>query len=159
MAGTKQSGRRRAPTALTVLRGNPGQGKLNKKEPKYAKLVNIEPPKFLDAEAQTEWRRLSPALCAQGLLSEADCATFGAYCSAYSDWVRAGLKLQESGDLQERLHTVGLSPVVKMKREAEAAMVRWAREFGFTPASRTGIVTPVGNDPVDEFTAWMEKGK
>ena len=155
MAGTKgrSGGRNRKPTELAKLRGNPGGRPLNTREPKYPVLVNIEPPPFLDTDAAAEWRRLSPALCAQKILTEADCAAFGAYCSAFSDWKRAGEQLAATGDIVASGESVTLSPFLKMKRDAEAAMVRWAREFGFTPQSRAGIVTP-GDDTEDEFSQW-----
>jgi len=119
--------------------------------------VNIEPPAFLDAEAQAEWARLSPALCAQRILTEADCAAFGAYCSAFSDWKRAGEQLTQHGDLVATEQSLSLSPFVKMKRDAEAAMVRWAREFGFTPQSRAGIVTPPPENDNSKLAQWKRK--
>lgn len=160
MAGTKgrSGGRNKVPTTLAALRGNPGGRPLNTRAPKFPVLVDIAPPLFLDTDAAAEWRRLSPALCAQKILTEADCAAFGAYCSAFSDWKRAGEQLAACGDLMANGEAVTLSPFVKMKRDAESAMVRWAREFGFTPQSRAGIVTPGSNEADDEFSTWM-KGK
>lgn len=156
MAGVKgrSGGRNRLPTELHKLRGQPNKNRINLHEPKYGALVNIEPPTFLDPEAQAEWRRLSPALCAQKLLDEGSATTFAAYCTAFSDWVRAGRQLQEHGDLVATEQSISPSPFVKMKRDAEAAMVRWAREFGFTPQSRAGIVAPHDGEP-DDFEKWQ----
>lgn len=158
MPGTKQSGgRNRLPTALHILRGQPKKGRINTREPQYAVLLNIEPPAFLDAEAAAEWRRLSPALCAQKILTEADCAPFAAYCAAFSDFKRASEQLAQHGDIVANGESVCLSPFLKMKRDAEAAMVRWGREFGFTPQSRAGIVTPQADEGTGELARWKAK--
>lgn len=72
-------GRKPIPTEIKILEGNPSKRPLNTHEPKPLK--KAPPcPKWLEAEAKKEWRRLAKALEAMGVLTEADMAAFAGYC-------------------------------------------------------------------------------
>ncbi|HRK33037.1 MAG TPA: phage terminase small subunit P27 family [Candidatus Hydrogenedentes bacterium] len=150
-------GRNRKPNAIHVLRGNPGRRALNKHEPKFPEIIDVQPPSFLDDEARREWARLSPALCANKLLTEADCAVYAAYCAAWSDFQRASAMLTKHGDMLANGDMLYPSPYLKMKRDAEAAMVRWAREFGFSPQSRAGLNTSPQEENTSRVAKWKQK--
>jgi hypothetical protein len=64
-------GRKKTPTNLVLLRGNPGKRALNKEEPK-PRPVLPEPPGHLDTGAKREWRRVAPELHQLGLLTVLD---------------------------------------------------------------------------------------
>jgi len=152
-------GPQKTPTALVKLRGNPGKKALPKNEPKPAPAKVIEPPAWLRDEAKQEWYAILPALKALGLYTEVDRAALANYCIAYADLQIAEMELQDKGDTQLVITKSGemevQSPWVFIKNRAQVQCNKWAREFGFTPASRASLVT---GDKVedDELTTWRK---
>ena len=95
------SGPRPQPTYLKLLRGNPGKRRLNKNEPQPSIPARCpEPPAFLSAYAQEEWKRVAPEAFALRLLSNLDRACFSAYAESYARWRTAeeALALMASND-------------------------------------------------------------
>lgn len=143
--GSKPSGKV-VPTPLKLLRGNPGQRKV-KPEIKWRKDGTIPaPPRFLKGAARDEWLRVSTELHRLGLLTGADLHAFAAYCVSFARWVEAEeAVLDENGktkfsyitDKGNQLY----NPDLAAARQAMADMVKYACEFGLTPASRSRIAT------------------
>jgi len=137
-------GRKKIPTALHLLRGNPGKRKLNEREPTPARLENLEPPAWLDADAQTEWNRVAPLLARLGVLTETDGDALAAYCEAFTTWKAATQRLRQFGLVIKRSKVPGdvvISPYVKIAHHAMAQMRAFLVEFGMTPSSRARIHT------------------
>ena len=89
-------GRPPKPTALKVLSGTFRKDRQNRREPKpTATLPGC--PKFLDAMAKAEWRRITPELARLGLLTLIDRASLAAYCQMWSRWQQAEAILQRDG--------------------------------------------------------------
>ena len=59
------------PTALKILRGNPGHRPINADEPQPKPAKSLRPPAWLDPKAARIWRELGPRLHALGLLTDA----------------------------------------------------------------------------------------
>jgi len=112
-------GRPRTPTALRVLRGNPGQRRLPKGEPQPER--GAEPPTWLPVAARKEWNKLAPMLDRLGVLTEADGETLAQLCAA-----RAILR-------QQLLEHERFS--VELWRAIQAAEAK----FGLTPADRARL--------------------
>src|ERR1035441_10114762 len=75
----------KTPTALTVLRGNPGKRALPKDEPQPRAVPPYCPEHIrADKVALREWKRLLPILTQMRVVSEADYITLGNLCLAYS---------------------------------------------------------------------------
>ena len=74
------------PTALKVLRGNPGKRRLNHVEPQHLPLTSDCPAELIDPMAQAEWARIAPHLIACGQVLIVDRATLIAYCEKYAQW-------------------------------------------------------------------------
>jgi len=135
------------PTALKLIQGNPGKRPINKREPKPANVIP-DPPEVLTTDAAIEWMRITPELYALGLLTGLDRAALAAYCQAYGRWVQAERSIAE---MAKRDHlTRGLmikttngnaiqNPLVGTAHKAAADMVRYACEFGMSPAARSRI--------------------
>src|SRR5687768_8472895 len=98
MTRAKGAGRKPTPTALKVLRGNPGRRPVNPGEAKPAVRLP-SPPSHLSKEAKREWRRTGQFLLNLGLISELDRAAFAAFCTAWGRWVEAERALNEHGIL------------------------------------------------------------
>jgi P27 family predicted phage terminase small subunit len=90
--------------------------------------------------AGQEWDRVAPHLAAMAVLTAVDTATLAAYCETYAKWRRlSNLVVQTQPVLQGRDGAAHRNPVYSQERDALAALVTLAREFGFTPSARSGI--------------------
>jgi P27 family predicted phage terminase small subunit len=133
------------------LRGVPGHHPLNKAEPQPG--VPIEPPpapEFLSDYARAEWDRVAKELYRLRLLTTVDIAPLAAYCESYAAWRTAVEKLREMAArdpvmgalmIKTRHGSVMQNPLFLTMRQAANDMVRYASEFGFTPAARSRIST------------------
>lgn len=149
------------PTHLKLLRGNPGQRPLSKDEPRPAMSRDIpEPPPFLIGYAKEEWHRVITELYRLKLVTSVDINPLAAYCQAYSRWrtaeerladlaardpVSAGLMIKSAGG------TPIQNPIVGVANRAAADMLRYASEFGLTPAARTRLSSSGANAPASKF--------
>jgi P27 family predicted phage terminase small subunit len=151
------------PTYLKLLRGNPGKRPINKREPQPEIAVAApEPPPFLSEYAREEWRRVAPEAHRLKLLSNLDRACFAAYAESYARWRTAeeALALMAANDpvmqgllVKGKRGTVIENPLVYIARQAARDMVRYASEFGFTPAARSRIAggVDIGPRPPSKF--------
>lgn len=141
-------GPRPMPTHLKLLRGNPAHERLRPEpEPRVAPAVP-EPPEFLVGYAREEWQRIAPELYRLRCLTIVDLNTLAAYCQAYFDWRTAlnALAKMRAVDpttfaimIKARTGTPMLNPVQLAADRAAASMVRYAAEFGCSPAARSRI--------------------
>ena len=137
------------PTYLKLLRGNPGKRKINRNEPQPTiPARRPEPPAFLSAYAKEEWNLVAPEAFALHMLTALDTACLSAYVESYALWRTAeeALALMAANDpvmrgliVKGKRGTAIENPLVYTARQAARDMVRYAGEFGFTPASRSRI--------------------
>jgi|SoimicMinimDraft_4_1059732.scaffolds.fasta_scaffold36762_1 P27 family predicted phage terminase small subunit len=135
----------KVPDKIHQLRGNPSKKKI-RPEIKWRKGGQIPaPPRILGKGlAREEWLRISDELHRLGLLTGADLYSFAAYCLAYEQWCHA---VEDSRDANGRTITTAettngtpmMNPALNAVRKASFDMVRYACEFGLTPASRSRI--------------------
>lgn len=90
-------GRKPKPTKLKELNGNAGKRALNKNEPQFDKIMNIEPPKWLEPLAVEMWQRVIPQLCANDLLTVGYLHNVEAFCTAYARWRQAQIEINKYG--------------------------------------------------------------
>ena len=137
------------PTKLRLLQGNPQKRPVNALEPQPEQIPVGEAPEHLQGHARIEWERAGNVLRSQGMFTRADLKVFESYCLAYGhyrdaeealarcrddDPVNFGLMIESaSGCFKE-------NPLVGTARRHSLDMLRYAAEFGFTPASRTSVV-------------------
>lgn len=136
------------PTYLKVLRGNPGKRRI-KPEPQPAIPDSVpDAPTYLARYAREEWNRIAPELYRLRLLTVFDIQPLAAYCVAYERWRTANERLDEIASrdplagLVIKTSTKGTlmqSPVFLAARQSARDMIRYASEFGFTPAARARI--------------------
>jgi P27 family predicted phage terminase small subunit len=144
------------PTVIHKLRGNPSKKRI-RPEPKFRKDGSIPaPPRYLgQGPAREEWLRISSEVYRLGLLTAADLNPFAAYCLAYEQWITA---IEDCRDKRGRLILVTVTangndqpnPALVALRKAAYDMVRYATEFGLTPASRSRIAINA-EEAGDEF--------
>lgn len=150
-------GRPAVPTALKVLRGNPGKRALPVNEPNPTALAETTaPPEFLNEIGRAEWKRMAPMLARNGLLTELDTAALAAYCRAFAQWRAASDILETEGSVVlSRFGHPHLSPHYAIAEKALATMRAMMREFGMTPSARAHVsrATPKLDplNPLDKF--------
>ncbi|WP_051396726.1 phage terminase small subunit P27 family [Bradyrhizobium elkanii] len=150
----------KTPTQLRMLRGNPGHEAIPRGEPKPRGYDKVPPPPSrLKDEARDEWLRLAPELHRLGLLTVADIAPLMLYCDAYGTWCEAqdamtAIKADDPhhfGLLTRTERGIAANALVKIARDAAHDLLRYAQEFGFTPASRTRISGGASAEPESKF--------
>lgn len=146
-----RTGRPRKPDALKRLEGNPGHRPLNRDEPKFDAVISC--PAWLTMGAKTEWRRILGALMkVPGLLMTVDRAVLASYCQAYARWRDAEDHVEKDGATititgQHGYCAEQVSPWVNISKTYHDAMMKSAREMGFTPAARSGVKVQQPNKP------------
>lgn len=134
------SGPKPTPTALKLLRGNPGQRRLPQHEPK-PRPVTPECPPYMNATARRRWDELVTELDYSGVLTRVDGDIFAGYCMAYADIVSLTAAIARRG----RSYRVGLNgamaarPEVAMLNRAKDDLRKFGAELGIGAASRTRI--------------------
>jgi P27 family predicted phage terminase small subunit len=120
----------------------------------------LNPPDFLSDEARAEWARVVPELSRLRLLTILDIAPLAAYCASFGRWIEAERILArmaaedpETKGLTVRgaLGTAILNPMLKAARLSAQDMLRFATEFGFSPAARTRIQAGIGPEVKSKF--------
>ncbi|MFM0224159.1 phage terminase small subunit P27 family [Paraburkholderia dipogonis] len=135
------------PTALRIIEGNRGRRPLPKNEVKPHVGIPAAPA-HLDAYAIAEWHRITPELEAIGLLTTIDGTVLAAYCECVSRWMQAEEAIARM-KARDKL-TSGLmiktsngnaiqNPLVGTANRAMTMAVRFASEFGMSPAARARL--------------------
>jgi P27 family predicted phage terminase small subunit len=149
-----KAGQRPMPTQLKLLRGNPGKQKINGDEPQPDLTIDVpDPPSFITGYAADEWWIVATELHRMRLLSKIDVQVLGAYCYSYGQWRKAAeaLARMEANDplmsgliIKTKYGDAAVNPLSAVARKHLGDMVRYAAEFGMSPAGRTRIT--VGNN-------------
>ena len=145
-------GRKPLPTALKLLEGDRGKGRLplNRDEPTPPQNI-LECPPWLMPDAQTEWERLAPSLTAMGILTEHDIEAFAGYCQAYARWREAEEFLSQHGTIfKTPSGYVQQVPQVSIAMQNLKIMQSFCSEFGLTPASRARLYANTGDNESEE---------
>lgn len=149
------------PTNLKLLQGNPGKRELNKNEPKFPSSEELlKPPAYLSKYAKKEWKRIAPLLLKNGLLTEADVSALAAYCQAYHKWIESEKLIRTYGytDVTDKGNVIQ-RPEVGIANKSMDEMLKFGREFGLTPSSRTNLHIAKPEDVSDPFMTFMKRGK
>lgn len=143
--GYENSGRRPQPTALKMLRGNPGKGKLNEREPRPP-AGDVEKPAMLSGTACVVWDRLAPVCLAMGTLTVADVTTFGTLCELQATLEQASKQKDAVGfapftvsDDYNGAPTVKIHAALKLERETAIAIRPFYALFGLEPSGRARL--------------------
>lgn len=142
-------GRKPTPTYLKIIRGNPGCRPINKDEPQP--LDGLPPlPTELTGKAKDEWDRATNELRVMGGLKTSDMAVIAMYAHAWSIWCAIMDRINKRPDpfwteqtdkIDEKtgkpVYKVVPSPLIRELRHAEAHLLRFASELGFSPAVRS----------------------
>lgn len=163
MAGNWNSGRRKQPTQLKILRGNPGKRRLSPDEPIPPPLdesFDTPPPELAgDDRAAHEWRRVAPLLRSCGLVTQAERSTLLALCLEWSQYLAATAELRKARIVKNDAGVVGMSPYIAIADKSLSQCLRLWNELGLTPSGRAKIakVPPSiarANHPTPPASKW-----
>ena len=153
-------GRKRTPTPLALVKGNPGKRALPKSEPKPDVGAPAR-PEWLSESAAEVWDRLAPELVRLKVLTVADEIALALLCDAYAEFIAArqavgGQAVYETetmqGTLMKRSH-----PAVAQASDAWRRVLAAASEFGLSPASRSKVTAAGDAQPADPWEALAGK--
>ena len=145
-------GRKAKPLEMKLLDGNPGKQRLPSGVPAPPDDMP-DAPCHLDDYGRQEWERIADGLNVMGILRNVDQNILGAYCASYSRWRHAEEALNEFKKGPQfgalLLKTISgnwiQNPLIGIANKAAADMVKYASEFGLTPAARASL--GIKNDP------------
>ncbi len=142
----------RVPTALKILRGNPGHQKLNAHEPK-PEVILPEAPEELSDDAQRIWQEYGAQLAMLGVMSRIDGATFATFCQTYARWLECNTYLRDAPLLVDRPGGgLEINPALKVLDQLQSQLLKVAGEFGLSPSSRAKITTTTTRtDDLEDF--------
>ena len=163
-------GRNTVPASVHLVRGNPSKKPLDGlvSEATAPRIPFEIPscPAHLGVAARAEWKRITPLLVTSGLLTQLDRAVLSAYCQAWGEWALTETDLKTA---QKELGSKALidrtpsgykqvAALAQVRNGALDRMLRFAKEFGLTPASRIQstagqqmALPGVPDDPMESF--------
>lgn len=146
-----QRGPRKTPAATKKRRGTYRADR--DAEPAKLKAAAPPIPKGLHEIARAEWERLAPLAVQKGLLTEADWIAWRMGFEALSTYFIAADLVEAEGSVlwTDKGYPVQ-HPMVSIGGRAWGSVLKFCREFGLTPSSRTGLAIDDG-ETEDEFAS------
>ena len=127
------AGRKRKPTALHVLNGNPSRKNLNVNEP-LPPSGDLAKPPGLSVGAGVVWDEMVPILTYMGTLTAADLRPFAAMCELEETFWSNNIKKGTDGWKG------------RVELETTARLRPYYEYFGMTPSARARLAVPKGKD-------------
>lgn len=158
--GNANSGKRPGPTALKILRGNPGQRALPANEPQVQRADPSfdEPPTEIaeDSVACAEWRRIAPMLRLCGIVTNVERGGLLTLCQQWSRYLEAHSKVRQLGMIVKKPSGIPVvNPYLAVEQQAMTLCIRLWQELGLTPSARTRLsAIPATELPESEFNKW-----
>ena len=145
-------GRKPKPTAKKALAGNPGKRALNKAEPAFSKITNVDPPEWLSDRASQMWKMIVPELLRENVVAITDLHNVEAFCVAYDNWRMAQESVQAHG-IAVTGATGGpmKNPALTAANETMRQMVTFGAMLGLDPANRTRLIGGNKEKETNEF--------
>lgn len=103
--------------------------------------LRYEPPYWLDDTAKEEYERILPQL-SKLPIKELDLALVSAYCQAFSDYINATIRMNNSEAVIETERGTKLNQNHAIKRDALSQLNSIAPKIGMSIDSRLKIFTP-----------------
>jgi P27 family predicted phage terminase small subunit len=151
-------GPRPQPTKLKILRGNPGNRPINKREPQPP-ADGVLMPVHLGKVAARKWQELLPLLQAVKIMTKADVEALARYCDTYEWWLATRAKLKKEGDTYPILNDKGdvkyiaQRPEVSIAHKLAVQMRQLEQDFGLNPSSRSSLSVEPQPQATDEAAA------
>ena len=145
-------GRKKIPTKIKEMQGTSVPCRTLENEMKVDKIDQIpESPDWLSEIGKEEWVKVTNQLHNLQMLHQLDLRLIEAYCNEMSLYIETEQLLRNKGRIQAfrnpdgtLKHTQAV-PYQKIAKDALAAALKIATQFGLTPTARASINTPVTN--------------
>lgn len=132
-------GRAPVPTALRVLRGDPGMGGRLASEPVPASALPAA-PSDMSARALQVWNRVMLDMGATGVITAVDADALRIYCETVARYEEASRLLTQTGPLVKgREGSLVKNPLAQVAKDNANIARAYAQELGLTPAARVGL--------------------
>jgi len=149
-------GRPPVPTALKLLRDNPGKRPINDAEP-LPPPIDATPPAGLEGLAAEKWHEMVSLLSGMGVLTQADRHAVQRYCLMWEQWYNLEKHCREHGSTQ--LTSTGYSQVTAeatLVKSLRKELLEIERQFGMTPAARSSMKVTGASAPQNPLAAFAE---
>lgn len=133
-----RKGRRPRPAALKLLQGERASRTIDD-------VIDVPPsvpaaPQSLDDAVREQYARLVALLEPVGVLTALDGPALAAFAQVLVEHDRASQLVNSVGPLIRDEHGIPrTNPAYRIRRDTGRDLLRWAMEFGMTPAARTQI--------------------
>ena len=134
MGGSK-SGRKKKPTLLKLVTGNPGRRPINPREPEPAPGEFIAPD-WLDEEGRKKW---ADVLNNCRWITPVDADTLALYCDSYSHYLKAQRLSIKTPVVKTPEGKLSKNPAWTARNEAFQQMRSAGSELSLSPSARSGI--------------------
>ncbi|MGD9879013.1 MAG: phage terminase small subunit P27 family [Hyphomicrobiaceae bacterium] len=142
-------GRKPVPTALKVLRGNPGRRPIKANEPRPKGSAG-DPPDWMTESQRAVWRA-TIAAAPPRMLTALDRGLLTIWVVACDEHRRAAIKVAELGPLARKGDGAPTqSPFLRIMNQQAGVMIKAASELGFSPAARVRLATGAATADDDE---------
>jgi P27 family predicted phage terminase small subunit len=149
-----RSGRKAKPTAQKIAAGNPGKRALNKDEPDFGLVTNVDPPDWITGAGRDMWERVVPLLLRQKVLQITDLHNVEIFCTAYGTWRTAAADVAKNGPVVPGASGGPIkNPALTALNEASKQMASFGAMLGLDPASRQRLTGGGNKKPDNPFTA------
>jgi P27 family predicted phage terminase small subunit len=153
-------GRKRTPTKLKIVRGNPGKRAINATEPEHPPIIDAACPEDLvDPAARAEWTRVATTLIRVGQVSIVDRVTLIGYCLKYAQWKALEEEARKHPFIVKAPSGYPIpNPALGMANKVFALMLKAAAELGITPASRSRVTSDRSHkQTTSKLEAWQKR--
>lgn len=134
-------GRKAQPTALKLLKGNPGHRPINQHEPQPKRVYEPPVPTGFNDLQTAKWNEVAAKLAKVRVLTELDLDALEIYCR---EWVNLHEALTDIANRGKLLQTPGggvtWNPSWSQYKHSQSVCRAIMSEFGMTPSSRTTLV-------------------
>ena len=149
-------GRKKIPTKIKEMQGTLTPGRYLENEMQVELVDKVPtPPDYLNEKGKVEWNLVTLELHSKGMLHFVDLDLLSAYCNEMGIYLESSEYLKENGSVERtyrdgKMYSSKLRPEVKIARDALAAALKLATQFGFTPSSRASIPQPGAKESNDD---------
>src|SRR5690554_2617567 len=143
VASVPGRGRKPKPTAKKKLAGNPGKRALNKNEPEFTEIKNIDVPGWIEEFelASGMWKTIAPELCKERVLSITDIHNLEIFCMAYQRWRDAQTDVASYGiTIVAATGSHIKNPALTAINESARQMATFGSMLGLDPSSRSRLI-------------------
>ena len=134
-----RGGRKPAPTALKVVRGDRPSRINHNAPPTVPPSGEVPPPAWLNEVAAEVWTRILPQLAAKRIMDEAHLELFAQGCQAIGLFQDAARLVNDQGIIVNNGNGKVKNPAFQVMRDSFTVTLHWSREFGLTPSAQSGI--------------------